>query len=148
MTVTLTLSAEVNSTDTVTVTYAVPGMNPVQDESGNDVAALTTQSVTNNTPAPPLPPTTLISNTGSSTAGVEGFSGSVSFAQSFRTGGNPGGYTLHSVVGGFSALDSGTVATLTAEVTTNTPLNNPRPGSLGLVAALIVPSTSGFWWRY
>ena len=50
MTVTLTLSGAVTSGDTVTVTYAVPGTNPVQDAAGNDAAALSTRAVTNNTP--------------------------------------------------------------------------------------------------
>ena len=50
MEVRLTLSGAVTSGDTVTVTYAVPGSNPVQDAAGNDAAALTTQAVTNNTP--------------------------------------------------------------------------------------------------
>ena len=50
MTVTLTLSAAVSSGDAVTVTYTVPTMNPLQDATGNDAAALTTQAVTNNTP--------------------------------------------------------------------------------------------------
>ena len=47
--VTLRLAAAVTSSDTVTVSYAVPDMNPVQDTSGNDAAALTDQAVTNNT---------------------------------------------------------------------------------------------------
>ena len=55
MTVTLTLSAAVTSGDTVTVSYAVPGMNPLQDAAGNNAAGLTAQAVTNNTPAPTLP---------------------------------------------------------------------------------------------
>ena len=50
MAVTLTLSAAVISGDVVTVSYAVPDMNPLQDEEGNDAVALTMQSVTNNTP--------------------------------------------------------------------------------------------------
>ena len=49
MTVTLTLGAAVTSGQTVTVTYTVPTSNPVQDTAGNDAAALTNQSVTNNT---------------------------------------------------------------------------------------------------
>ena len=36
MEVTLTLSGAVTSGDTVTVTYMVPGSNPVQDAAGND----------------------------------------------------------------------------------------------------------------
>ena len=54
MTVTLTLATTVTAGQTVTVTYTVPASNPVQDEAGNDAAALTNQSVTNNTNAPPV----------------------------------------------------------------------------------------------
>ena len=53
MTVTLTLSSAVASTDVVTVTYTAPGTNPLQDVVGNDAANLTTQPVTNDTPAGP-----------------------------------------------------------------------------------------------
>ncbi len=49
--VTLTLAAAVTSVQTVTVSYAVPGTNPIQDNTGNDAAALTNRAVTNNTPA-------------------------------------------------------------------------------------------------
>ncbi|MEB3232298.1 MAG: FG-GAP-like repeat-containing protein [Leptolyngbyaceae bacterium] len=51
-TVTLTLASAVTSSDTVALSYTVPGTNPVQDVAGNDAIALTTQSVTNTT----LPP--------------------------------------------------------------------------------------------
>ena len=54
MTVTLTLGTAVTAGQTVTVTYTVPPSNPVQDAAGNDVAALTNESVTNNTNAPPV----------------------------------------------------------------------------------------------
>ena len=39
--VTLTLARAVATTDAVTVSYTVPGLNPIQDEPGNDAAALT-----------------------------------------------------------------------------------------------------------
>ena len=47
--VTLTLSSAVTAGQTVTVSYAVPGSNPIQDAAGNDAAALTNRAVTNNT---------------------------------------------------------------------------------------------------
>ena len=53
MSVTLTLSAAVTSGDTVTVSYVVPGTNPLRDVAGNNAAALTNAVVTNNTLAPP-----------------------------------------------------------------------------------------------
>ena len=49
--VTLTLASAVQAGQTVTVSYAVPATNPVQDPGGTDAAALTDQAVTNNTAA-------------------------------------------------------------------------------------------------
>ena len=48
--VTLTLAPAVAHGDTVTLDYAVPSSNPIQDEAGNDAPALNDQAVTNNTP--------------------------------------------------------------------------------------------------
>ena len=48
--VTLTLASAVTHGQAVTLDYT-PGTNPVQDEAGNDAAALTNKTVTNNTPA-------------------------------------------------------------------------------------------------
>ena len=50
--VTLTLASAVTSGDTVTVSYAVPTTNPVQDAAGNDAAVLTDQAVTHVDTAP------------------------------------------------------------------------------------------------
>jgi uncharacterized repeat protein (TIGR02059 family) len=47
-TVTLTLATAVQSTDTVTLSYVVPGSNPIEDIAGNDAIAFSGQSVTNN----------------------------------------------------------------------------------------------------
>ena len=52
--VTLTLGTAVTAGQSVTVTYTVPSSNPVQDTSENDAAALTNQSVVNNTNALPV----------------------------------------------------------------------------------------------
>ena len=41
----LTLSSAVGENDEVTVSYAVPGTNPIQDAAGNDAGALTNQGV-------------------------------------------------------------------------------------------------------
>ncbi len=46
-TVTLTLASDVMEGETVTVSYTVPGTNPIQDPQGNDAAALTNEAVTN-----------------------------------------------------------------------------------------------------
>ena len=47
-------SPNLTHTDTVTVSYAVPTLNPIQDEAGNDAAALSGQAVTNLITAPPM----------------------------------------------------------------------------------------------
>ena len=49
-TVTLALASAVTAGETVTVSYAVPMTNPIQDAAGNDAGALTNRTVTNNTP--------------------------------------------------------------------------------------------------
>ena len=51
--VTLTLSSAVQAGQVVTVSYAVPGTNPVQSTDGTDVVALTNETVTNITAANP-----------------------------------------------------------------------------------------------
>ena len=48
-TVTLTLAAAVAASDTVTVSYAVPGSNPLQDAGGTDAPAFADLAVTNGT---------------------------------------------------------------------------------------------------
>lgn len=53
--VTLTLPSAVKDTDTVFIAYT-PGSKPIQDVAGNDGAALTGRTVTNNTLTPPSPP--------------------------------------------------------------------------------------------
>ena len=47
----LTLAAAVRHNDTVTITYTQPSQNKLQDIFGNDAAALSAQTVTNNTAA-------------------------------------------------------------------------------------------------
>ena len=44
--VALTLSSSVASGDTITVSYSVPGTNPIQDVAGNDAGGLTSRAVT------------------------------------------------------------------------------------------------------
>ena len=58
-TVTLALSSAVTSSQTVTLSYAVPNANPIQDAAGNDALALTGQAVTNNTAGVPVVSITL-----------------------------------------------------------------------------------------
>ncbi|MCM1984910.1 FG-GAP-like repeat-containing protein, partial [Lyngbya confervoides] len=47
--VTLNLASPVVNGETVVISYAVPGTNPIQDVAGNDAIALTNQTVTNTT---------------------------------------------------------------------------------------------------
>ncbi len=54
-TVKLRLGTTATAGQTVTVSYTKPATNPIQDLAGNDAAALTNQSVTNDTPVVPLP---------------------------------------------------------------------------------------------
>ena len=54
--VTLTLDTAPSQGATVTLAYAPPASNPVQDAAGNDAPAFSGQSVTVGTPPPPPPP--------------------------------------------------------------------------------------------
>ena len=54
--VTLTLDTAPSQGATVTLAYAPPASNPVQDAAGNDAPAFSDQSVTVGTPPPPPPP--------------------------------------------------------------------------------------------
>ena len=56
--VTLTLDAAPAAGATVTLAYAPPASNPVQDEAGNDAPAFSGQSVRLGSPPPPPPPVT------------------------------------------------------------------------------------------
>ena len=51
----LTLASAVRAGETVTVSYTVPTMNPLQDEAGNPAAAFSDQPVTNPATAPDAP---------------------------------------------------------------------------------------------
>ena len=89
-TVTLTLSSAASAGEIVTVAYAKPSANPLQDAAGNDVADFAAQAVTNNTPAT-TPAGALVSNTGQTDFE---FTFANDFAQAFTTGSNSAGYTL------------------------------------------------------
>ncbi len=52
----LTLASAVVNGDTVTISYGVPGINPIRDIAGNLAFALIGQSVTNNTPGADVTP--------------------------------------------------------------------------------------------
>ena len=70
MTVTLTLSSAVTSTDVVTVTY-MPGTDRLRDVAGNEAVALSMRSVTNNTPAAAEPSVSITAVNASVTEGTD-----------------------------------------------------------------------------
>ena len=51
-TITVTLSTAVVTQDSITIAYAVPTTNPIQDLAGNNLAGFASIGVTNNTPLP------------------------------------------------------------------------------------------------
>ena len=69
-TVTMTLATAVTSGQTVTVDYAVPTSNPLQDESGIKAPAFTGQAVTNNTGVANTPATGKPDITGAAQVGM------------------------------------------------------------------------------
>ena len=79
--VTLTLSPAVTDGQAVTVSYTVPGTNPVRDRSRNDAAALSDQTVTNTTPDTTAPTLT--------TAAVNGVSLVLTYNEALDTGSTP-----------------------------------------------------------
>ena len=79
--VTLTLASAVTDGQAVTVSYTVPGTNPVQDTAGDDAAALSNQTVTNNTPDTTAPTLT--------TAAVNGASLVLTYNEALDTNSTP-----------------------------------------------------------
>jgi hypothetical protein len=61
-TVVLTLNTAAYRHETITLTYVVPGLNPVQDAAGNDAAAFAAQAVTNNITARATDPLAIITS--------------------------------------------------------------------------------------
>ena len=136
--VTLTLATAAVNGDTVTVSYTVPSSNPVQDLAGDDAAALTDQSVTNNTPDPNR---TLLDNHSGGIAATslivgDGEVGSNPYqayfvAQKFRTGAGQGGYTLTSIT--LNAALFGDSGNTSARVSIYSADANGNPGSSVIV---------------
>ena len=118
-TVTLTLATAVEAGQTVTLAYT-PGANPIQDAAGNDAAALSRQTVTNNTSAQTRQ--ILVSNSDSS---VSSNDNDRYAAQGFVTGSSSYGYTVSEVRIRFG-LNLETVTTA-VKIRQN---NNGRPGAL------------------
>ena len=101
--VTLTLASAVTDGQAVTVSYTVPGTNPVQDTAGNDAAALSNQTVTNNTAADTTAPTL-------TTAAVNRASLVLTYNEALDTGSTPAAtdYTV-TVAGSQRTVSSVTV---------------------------------------
>ena len=130
--VTLTLGTAATAGQTVTVSYTVPGTNPIQDLAGLDADALSSQAVTN------ITGDLLVGNFTQSAAGTALDLASNKWnAQRFTTGAYPDGYTLTNVklnfptapgsdisvkiVSGLTNMNTGTeVATLTNPATLST----------------------------
>ena len=127
-TVTLTLATAVEANQAVTLAYT-PGANPIQDAAGNDAAALSRQTVTNNTSAQTRQ--ILVSNSDSS---VSSNDNDRYAAQGFVTGSSSYGYTVSEVRIRFG-LNPETVTTA-VKIRQN---NNGRPGAL--VATLTNPNS-------
>ena len=87
-TVTLTLSSAARAWQTVTVSYAVPASNPIQDAAGIDAPAVTTNVTDEDGNL------VLVSNTGET---LQGGSSTHFLASSFTTGDHSAGYTLDRV---------------------------------------------------
>ena len=94
------------------------------------------------TPAQAQTPTTLISNTDQPINYGVSFGGKTPIAQSFRTGDNSAGYTLHSVAVSFSSIGDTTLANLMVEVREDS-VGDPSSDDDDIVADLMVPSTGG-----
>ena len=73
-TVALTIAPAVRADDAVELTYAIPtgiGAAPIQDLAGNDAAALTRRTLTNDSPGVPDAPTKLTAERGNARGDVE-----------------------------------------------------------------------------
>ncbi len=89
--VTLTLDTAPSQGATVTLAYAPPASNPVQDAAGNDAPAFSGQSVTVGTPPPPPPPPPI---TGGGGGGGGGRAQPPSYPGTIRAEGGDGEVTL------------------------------------------------------
>jgi Ca2+-binding RTX toxin-like protein len=129
--VVLTLANAVLSTDNVTVSYAVPGTNPLEDVVGNDVVALSNQNVTNNTAGIPAPTAPTIANpiaTNNLIDGTEATAGVI------LTGSTEAGSTVQLTIGGQAqnAIVNGTTWSYTL---TDTDITNLGQGSNKTITA-------------
>ena len=145
-TVTLTLSSPVGHGETVSVSYAVPSTNPLQDASGNPVAALADHGVRNKTPdttAPELETAVADGNSLILTYGEDLDQGSVPGAGAFtvRSGGTSRPVSGVSVSGATvtltlsSSVGHGEAVTLSYSVPSSNPLQDASGNPVVALAA-------------
>ena len=121
-TVTLTLASAVSVGDAVTLDYAV-GTNPIQDAAGNAAAALTNQSVTNDTGDTTAP--TL------SSATVDGTSLVLTYSENLDTNSTPAATDFTVMVAGSTATVSAVaVSGKTVTLTLTSPAGHGDTASL------------------
>ncbi len=130
-TVTLTLSNPVNPGDVVTISYVVPGSNPVEDIAGNDAAAFSNQTVTNTT-GDTTPPTL-------TTAAINGNTLTLTYDEALNGGSDPAAGDYVVKVNGSTVTVSGVDANgSTVSLTLANPVN---PGDV-VTVSYVVPGSN------
>ena len=112
--VTLTLDAAPAAGATVTLAYAPPASNPVQDEAGNDAPAFSGQSVRLGPPPPPPPPVTDLAQV----LGVGVAPGNAQLVVTWTAVSTATGYTVQWTSGGQGYNTGDRQATVTSGSTT------------------------------
>ena len=112
--VTLTLDAPPAAGATVTLAYAPPASNPVQDEAGNDAPAFSGQSVRLGSPPPPPPPVTDLAQV----MGVGVVPGNAQLVVTWTAVSTATGYTVQWMSGGQGYNTGDRQATVTSGSTT------------------------------
>ena len=112
--VTLTLDAAPAAGATVTLAYAPPASNPVQDEAGNDAPTFSGQSVRLGSPPPPPPPVTDLAQV----MGVGVVPGNAQLVVTWTAVSTATGYTVQWISGGQGYNTGDRQATVTSGLTT------------------------------
>ena len=131
--VTLTLDAAPAAGATVTLAYAPPASNPVQDEAGNDAPAFSGQSVRLGPPPPPPPPVTDLAQV----MGVGVVPGNAQLVVTWTAVDNATGYTVQWMSGGQGYNTGDRQATVTSGSTTRytiPSLTNGTPYTVRVIA--------------
>ena len=131
--VTLTLDAAPAAGATVTLAYAPPASNPVQDEAGNDAPAFSGQSVRLGPPPPPPPPVTDLAQV----MGVGVAPGNAQLVVTWTAVSTATGYTVQWMSGGQGYNIGDRQATVTTGSTTRytiPSLTNGTPYTVRVIA--------------